>query len=208
MRTPRSQLSALPAEIRHEINRKLLDGWRFTTLRDWLFDQQADRDLPHLHLKTGDPYSLLWTRSAKDLPTARETCRYRISQWHRTYHRDWLKEQAERDKFTALTDRVEQLITATDKSLPGANAGGNLIIRSLLLKAIVNLDKEKLDTLQLTRLATAWARLSMTSVRIQHSIDLGMETLREEIPKNPRALEAFNQLYAIVKGTEPPPDSQ
>ncbi len=201
MRTPRSHLSALPAEIRNEINRKLHDGWRFTTIRDWLFELKADRDIPHLNLKTGDPYSLIWTRSAKDLATARETCRYRISQWHRTYHRDWLNEQAQRDELTGLIDRVEQLTAAaSDKGQPGSNAGGNLLIRSMLIDAVQNLRKGNMDTAQLARLATAWARLSESGVRVQDSIDLGLQTLREEIKHNPQALELFRQLRDAVKG--------
>ena len=137
IRTPRSNLAALPAHIREELNRKLYEGSRFITLAQWLFAQKADRDIPDLHLKTGDPYSLIWTRTAKDYKTARETCRYRISQWHRTYHLDWLQQLQDREKSTAVLDHLQRINDARDPTRPGLDtAGADLIVRAILFDAL------------------------------------------------------------------------
>jgi hypothetical protein len=161
IRPPRSHLTALPAHIREELHRKLHDGWRFTTLRQWLFTQIADRDIPSLNLKTGDPYSLIWTRTAKDQKTAEETCRYRIGQWYRTCHQDWLDQLREREKATAVLDRLQTLTAAGDPTRPGLDtAGADLIVRAILFDALEQAHFTAHDPDLLIRLAQTWSRFT------------------------------------------------
>lgn len=205
IRTPRSYFAFLPPDVRAEINRKLYDGCRFRTVRDWLFAQKADRDIPDLNLKAGDSYSTVWLRASKSEGSARENCLRLVAHWHRTYYLDWLKERAERDESLRLIERVEQLTSdASTKNRSATHTGGNLMIRSLLLEAIQNVRKGGHNPAELARLANAWARMSQVD---EHTIDIGFEALLEQIKANPQALEAFNNLRAVVKGTEKQPKS-
>jgi hypothetical protein len=162
VRPSRSHLAALPAHIREELHRKLHDGWPYTNVRQWLFAQIADRDIPALNLKTGDPYSLIWTRTAKDHKTAEETCRYRIAQWHRTHHLDWLQQLQLREQSTALLDRVQRLTAAANhEHRPGSLiTGGDIIIRSLVIDALKYLHSTTRDPVAIARLTQAWIRLT------------------------------------------------
>ena len=89
---PKGTIASLPAVLRHEINFKVQDGWQFATLVQWLFAQTADREIPDLDLKTGDSYSLIWTRLAKSRPVAEDNCRKALSRWTRAHHQYWLWE--------------------------------------------------------------------------------------------------------------------
>ena len=161
LRTPRGNLAALPAHIREELHRKLHDGWRFITLRQWLFAQIADRDIPALNLKTGDPYSLIWTRTAKDHKTAEETCRYRIGQWYRIHHQAWLDQLHERERSTAVLDRLQQINAAADPDRPGIDtAGADLVVRAILFDALEQAHFTAHDPNLLIRLAQTWSRFT------------------------------------------------
>jgi hypothetical protein len=160
-RTPRSRLSALPAHVRAEINRKLYDGWQFMTVAEWLFAQKADRDIPDLDLKTGDPFSLIWTRAACNEKTALETCRYRISRWYRTWYRDWLAEEVETGQSARILDRVAQFADHANEANPNKfKHGGELLIRSMLIDAIEQVRDGAKDPDKLVRLIETWSRLS------------------------------------------------
>ncbi|MGA2139244.1 MAG: hypothetical protein ABSH14_10320 [Verrucomicrobiia bacterium] len=160
LRTPRSNLAALPAHVREELHRKLHDGWRFIPLRQWLFAQIADRDIPALNLKTGDPYSLIWTRTAKDQKTAEETCRYRIGQWYRIHHQAWLDQLHDREKSTAVLDHLQRLNDARDPTRPGLDtAGADLIVRAILFDALEQAHFTAHDPNLLIRLAQTWSRM-------------------------------------------------
>jgi len=161
LRTRRSRLSCLPAHVREQLNQKLYDGWQYSTIADWLFKQIADRDIPDLDLKTGDPYSLVWTRVARDEKTALETLRYRISIWYRTHYREWLKLAVENGQTMRVLDRVDQLAdTATEVDQRKFRNGGNVLIRALLLDAIEKLRTGTNDPEQLIRLAETWSRIN------------------------------------------------
>jgi hypothetical protein len=160
LRTPRSNHAALPAHVREELHRKLHDGWRFIPLRQWLFAQIADRDIPALNLKTGDPYSLIWTRTAKDQKTAEETCRYRIGQWYRIHHQAWLDQLHDREKSTAVLDHLQRLNDARDPTRPGLDtAGADLIVRAILFDALEQAHFTAHDPNLLIRLAQTWSRM-------------------------------------------------
>ena len=161
LRTPRSRLSALPAHVRAEINRKLYDGWQFETVAEWLFAQKADRDIPDLDLKTGDPFALIWTRHARNEKTALETCRYRISRWYRTWYRDWLRDEVETSQSARVLDRVGQFADHANEVNPHKfRRGGELLIRSILIDAIEQVRDGAKDPDKLIRLAETWSRLS------------------------------------------------
>jgi hypothetical protein len=161
MRTRRSRLSCLPAHVREQLNQKLYDGWQFNTVADWLFKQIADRDIPDLDLKTGDPYSLVWTRVARDEKTALETLRYRISIWYRTHYREWLKVAVENSLTMRVLDRVDKLASVvTEKAQPNSRRGGALLIRAILFDAIEKLRAGTNDPEQLIRLAETWSRIT------------------------------------------------
>jgi hypothetical protein len=160
MSSRRSYIARLPADIREQINLKLYDGWQFQTIADWLFQQTADRDIPDLNLKTGDSYSLVWTRAAKDDKTAHETCRYRIARWYRTHYPDWLQKTVETSQAFRIFDRTEQLSAAAhDKVARGSLHGADVVIRALLLDAITKLREKDSDPDQLIELVNAWAKL-------------------------------------------------
>jgi len=161
LRTRRSRLSCLPAHVREQLNQRLYDGWQFNTIADWLYHQNADRDIPDLDLKTGDSYSLVWTRVARDEKTALETLRYRISIWYRTHYREWLKLAVENGQTMRVLDRVDQLAdTATEVDQRKFKNGGNVLIRALLFEAIEKARNNSSDPEQLIRLAEAWSRIN------------------------------------------------
>ena len=160
MRRPKSKLAGLPAPIREEINRKLHDGWQLTTIAQWLFAQKTDRDIPDLDLKTGDPYALIWTRTAKDAQTAESTCRARLSGWYRTHYRTWLKEEVDTGQTSRIIDRVEELAAqCTEREEYNPRNTGNFLIRTLLIDALENARRGKSDPDLLIRLTEAWSRL-------------------------------------------------
>jgi hypothetical protein len=71
MRKSRSRFALMPQSIREQLNRQLDDGAQYEHIRHWLFAETADRDIPALDLKTGDPYSLVWTRTTPGKPSCR-----------------------------------------------------------------------------------------------------------------------------------------
>ena len=160
VRPARSHLAALPAHVREELHRKLHDGWTHISIRQWLFTQIADRDIPPLNLKTGDPYSLIWTRTAKDQKTAEETCRYRIARWYYTHYPDWLREHVETSRAIRVFDRAQQLTSsAIEKRQPGSIQGADAIIRALLLDTIVNLRDDNKNPDKIIELVNAWTKI-------------------------------------------------
>lgn len=202
-----SKLARLPFEIQTEINLKLRDGWKLVTVVEWLFRQRVDREVPDLNLKPGDPCSLVWTRATKDESMARACCDRALSRWLGGPYLDWLKEQAEGDIRVRLVEHVEKLsVAAGKKGEPGSSAGGNLIVRSLLMEAIHAVCTGKNDPADIALLANAWARMNQVGteveklkLRSEDAIDIGLKALQEEMKANPRALEQFNKLREIVK---------
>lgn len=201
MNRPRSKIAMLPEDVRAQINRKVRDGWKYGTIRDWLFAQRAEQDIPDLGLKTGDCYALAWARDAKDERVNRYACIGALSYWYKHHYSGWLAEELSRDRALRVVEESERLSSlASDKSEPGSNVGGNLIIRSLLMEAIRALCEDKeTDPTHLARLANAWARMSDMGTRGQEALDAGLLTLRDEIKDNPKALEQFNKLYSTLK---------
>jgi hypothetical protein len=160
MSSRRSCIARLPAHIREEINQKLYDGWQFQTIGDWLFDQIADRDIPDLNLKTGEPYSLVWTRLGRNAKTARETCRYRISRWYYTHYPDWLREHVQTGQAIRIFDRTQELASSAKKKVqPGSVQGANVLIRAMLLDTIANLRDNNKDPDKIIELVNAWAKI-------------------------------------------------
>jgi hypothetical protein len=201
MRKPTGKIAMLPEAVRGQINRKIRDGWQYHTIKDWLFGQRADQDIPDLKLKAGELYALAWTRATKNERTAHGTCTVALTKWYKNHYPEWLKEQLSRDRALRVVEEMEGLSSAaSEKAEADSKAGGNLIIRSLLLEAIRTLsDDEEANPAQLAKLANAWARVNDTGVRGQEALDAGLQTLRDEIKGNPKALEQFNKLYAAIK---------
>jgi hypothetical protein len=201
MRRPSGKIAMLPEAVRAEINRKIGDGWQYRTITDWLFAQRAEQDIPDLKVKTGDLYALAWTRDHHQKGSARDACVFALHAWFKKRYPVWLKEEMERDQAVRLVEQMEQLSrVAGEKAQPGSSAGGNLIIRSLLMEAIRALCRSgEKHPAHLARLANAWARMNDTGVRGQRALDSGLQALRDEIKGNPKALELFNKLYSATK---------
>jgi hypothetical protein len=197
----------LPEEMRLEINHKMSEGWQIKMIGEWLFEQRADRDLPHLHLKAGDAYSLSWLRTSPKEKNARRTVEAGLARWFYTSYQEWLRREGERGEKVQLVDESEKTNrAAAEKSRPDSDVGGNLIIRSMLLEAINLVRKGSNDPTELAQLATAWARLNQTAIeleklrlRTQEAVDAGLKALKSEITKDPEAIELFKKLHAIVK---------
>jgi hypothetical protein len=198
---PVGKISMLPEAVRTQINHKIRDGWKYRTITDWLFVQRADQDVPDLNLKTGELYALAWTQVAKNDRQAHQTCAVALTRWFKYSYQAWLNEELVRDQMIRFVEATERLNSAaSEKSQPASSAGGNLIIRSLLMEAIRGLCGKKKTPADLARLANAWARMNDTSIRGQAAIDAGLQSLRDEIKTNPEALELFNKLYGALKG--------
>ncbi|HUJ70906.1 MAG TPA: hypothetical protein VLZ30_01590 [Verrucomicrobiae bacterium] len=205
MRRPISKLGALPPVVRDEINRKLSDGVRFTTITNWLFDQIADRDVVDLNLKAGESYSLAWTRDAKDYQQAFCTCRISISTWFRTHYQTWAANEEARKHTSDLIERAEKLTSTADgQEAVCSTEGGMLLVRSLLIDAIVQASQGKYNHSDIARLANAWARTSESGARLQGSIDVGLDALRNGLKDNPEAHDLFRKLRAALKHPAPP----
>ena len=212
LRKSRGRIARHPKPIRDEICRKLRDAWSYPMICDWLFALKAETDIPALRLKAGDPYSLVWTRGTRDLPTAQLNFRCRLSKFFHNHYATWQREQADREEIAGLVDRVEELSTAAgEKARENSATGGTLLIRSLLMDAIDVIRKRDSDPAGLARLANAWARMNHSGlelekfkVQTQKAIDLGLQVLREEIKKNPEALAAFRKLRDIVQPNQNP----
>jgi hypothetical protein len=201
VRKPTGKIAMLPEVVRTQINRKIRDGWQYRSIVDWLFAQPADQDVPDLKLKTGELYALVWTRERTQKGSAKDACTFALSFWFKNHYGDWLNEELVRDQAVRLVEATERLSSvASEKAEPGSSAGGNLIIRSMLMEAIRGLSGgDETHPEHLARLANAWARLNDTRIRGQGAIDAGLQTLRDEIKTNPEALELFNKLYDTVK---------
>jgi hypothetical protein len=198
MRKSRSRFALFPQPVRNEINRKLDDGWPYERIREWLFAQTADRDIPALDLKAGDAYSLIWTRTTPDEKLIIRNFGVAMSSWFHTHYLQWRNTQAERDQDLALIERIDHLTTAaTSENRAATHLGGNLLIRSLILEAI---RKGRDNPDQLARLAHAWARLSQTD---EHTTKIGGDLLKEEIKDNPEALALCRQMVAAAKPKMP-----
>ena len=92
----------------------------------------------------------------------RTTVRYRIAQWHRTHHLDWLQQLERREQSTAILDRVQRLTAAANhEHRPGSLiTGGDIIIRSLVIDALKHLHSTTRDPAAIARLTQAWIRLT------------------------------------------------
>jgi hypothetical protein len=195
------KIAMLPEAVRTEINHKIRDGWKYQTIKNWLFVQRADRDIPDLNLKTGELYAVAWTQAAKNERQAHESCVVALTRWFKYGYQAWLNEELVRDQMIRFVEATERLNSAAgEKSQPGSSAGGNLIIRSLLMEAIRGLCGKKKAPADLARLANAWARMNDSGIRGKEAIDAGLQRLRDEIKTSPEALELFNKLYGTLKG--------
>jgi hypothetical protein len=88
----RNKIGRLPPEVITEIDRKLREGCKLLTIAQWLIAGKADRDLPALDLKTGDSYSLLWTRDQTSKRPVVFVCQQALSRWTHGHYRNWLIE--------------------------------------------------------------------------------------------------------------------
>jgi hypothetical protein len=204
MRKSRSRFALFPLPLRNALNLKLDDGWQYEQIRAWLFAEKADRDIPALDLKAGDPYSLIWTRTTPDEKIIIRNFGVALSAWYHNHYPHWRAEQAERDDDLQLIERIDDLTAAastTAENPAATHLGGNLLIRSLILEAI---RKRKDHPEQLARLAHAWVRLSQTD---EHTSHIGLQALHEEIKANPQALAFARQMIAAAKNKDRPSNS-
>jgi hypothetical protein len=215
MRKSRSRFALLPQALREELNRKLDDGWQYEQIRHWLFELKADRDIPALELKTGDPYSLAWTRTIVDQRKLVRNFGIALSGWYHTHFQQWREERNKRDREGTLllvksADDLAATVGKTDPP-PEVNAGAQRLVTSLLLDALGKTSRgENPDPADLSRLAHAWARVNQTSLAAKRlhlvtetTTNLALDALYNEIKDNPKAMEAFRHFYATVKESTP-----
>jgi hypothetical protein len=215
MRKSRSRFALLPQSLREELNRKLDDGWQYEQIRHWLFELKADRDIPALNLKTGDPYSLAWTRTIPDEEKLIRNFGIALSGWYHTHFQQWREEQSQRDREDCLriVKSAYELAATVGSQAPSSEAatGAQHLVNSLLLDALGKTSKgENPNPADLSRLAHARARVNQTSLATkrldlvtENTTDLALKAFYEEIKDNPKAMEAFHHFYAIVKESVP-----
>jgi hypothetical protein len=186
---PRGYIARLPAALREEINQRMNNGWQYNTIARWLFEQTADQDIPDLELKTGDPYSLVWTRNTNRKGIHQEACEITLCKWYRGPHQQWLILQASRDPLMRVVERFERIgSVASEKAQPNSVTGGNLCIRSLLFEALDQIRAGSQDPEVMARLANAWARLNQAGteseklkLQMQEATDAGLQALYEDV---------------------------
>ncbi|HVM60696.1 MAG TPA: hypothetical protein VMV72_07500 [Verrucomicrobiae bacterium] len=210
-RKSRSRFALLPQSLREQLNRKLDDGAQYEEIREWLFAQTADRDLPALGLKTGEPYALAWTRSNPDHEKLVRNFGVALSAWYHSHFQRWRDEQSNRNREGCL--RIVQsadnlaVAAAKDEPSPEITSGAQHFISSLLVDALSKTSKsENPSPADLSRLAHAWARMNESTLATQRhqlatekAVDLALDALYKDIKDNPKAIESFNAFYAIVK---------
>jgi hypothetical protein len=206
----RSKISSLPSVVRTAINLKIQEGWRLTTIADWLMAETAPVDIPDLQLKAGEPYALLWSRESDQAISPHRLCERALSHWHQNSYPRWEREQAEREEFLGLVERAERLgaaVGGTETTDP--NEGTNRLIRSVLFEAITKVRKNENNTTDLARIAHAWARMNTVTrenenlkLRQQQAIDIGLRALLAEAKGKPKAIAAFYTFHDVVKGKE------
>jgi hypothetical protein len=214
-RKSRSRFALLPQSLREELNRHLDDGWQYEQIRAWLFTQKADRDIPALELKTGDPYSLAWTRTIVDQHKLVRNFGIALSAWFHSHFQHWREEQSQRNRDGCLlvVKSADELAATVGKNAPApeVTTGAQHLVNSLLLDALGKTSKgENPDPADLSRLAHAWARVNQTSLASKRldlvtetTTDLALKALYNDIKDNPKAMEAFHHLYTIVKESAP-----
>ena len=181
------------------------------TIREWLFSQTATQDVPDLDLKTGDSYSLAWTRQP---PASRGNKRFEecLLRWFQGGYRLWLVEDANRTETLDLIDRVEDLTAeAAKRGQPEARTGGNVLIRSVLIDTLNTVRSGDKDPVRIAQLANAWSSLGRVAdhadqlkLSAQEVTDLGLAALKDQIKANPEALKLFNELYDKVTASPKP----
>jgi hypothetical protein len=202
VRKTRSKIGLLPNEMRDQVNDKLRDGWQYNTIAEWLFAEHAAVGVPNLGLKAGDSYALAWGGRTHSAAVVKHRCEQSVGRWYKARYPEWLAKQERHDESIRLLEHVEHLSSvASKKTQPDSSIGGNSLIRSLLFETIQSMGKDSKDSAEIARLANAWARLNDSNVRVQDSIDTGLQALRDEIKTNPEALELFRKLRDAVKHT-------
>jgi hypothetical protein len=215
-RKSRSRFALLPQSLREELNRKLDDGWQYEQIRHWLFELKADRDIPALNLKTGDPYSLVWTRTIPDEPRLIRNFGIALSGWYHTHFQQWRNEQSQRHHEGCLrvirsADELAATVGATAPS-PEATTGAQHLVNSLLLDALGKTSKgENPDPADLSRLAHAWARVNQTTLAskrldlaTEDTLALAAKALADDIKHNPEALALARQMFAAIESAKHP----
>jgi hypothetical protein len=210
-RKSRSRFALLPQFLREKLNLRLDDGWQYEQIRAWLFAEKADRDIPALDLKAGDPYSLCWTRTTPDEEKLIRNFGVAISSWYHTHFQQWREEQSQRQRegYLRIVKSADDLATTVGATAPSpaATAGAQHLIRSLLVDAIGKTSKaDQPNPNDLSRLAHAWARINQTDLAAKRhelaaekTIDLAIKAFYNDVKDIPQAMEAFKQFHAIVK---------
>jgi hypothetical protein len=212
LRKSRSKIAMLPETIRMEINRRIRNGSSYLEIVHWLFEQKAECEISNLKLKKGDSYSLAWARDSKMPDRVEKNATHSLSTWFLIHYHTWLREEVKHDKSILTLKEMQELSSvASEEARPGAVLGGNMLIQSMLLETIKLLHEENADPREISRLASAWARLNQTAteneklkLRTEDSVDAGLEALKAEITKDPETVELFKKLHDIVKGSPKP----
>jgi hypothetical protein len=169
-------------------------------------------------LKTGDPYSLAWTRTNPDEEKLIRNFGVALSSWYHTHFQQWREEQNKRvrEGYLRIVKSADDLAATvgTTAPSPAATTGAQRLISSLLLDVLGKTSKiDNPNPADLSRLAHAWARMNQSTLATQRhhlttekTIDLALKALYNEIKDNPKAMEAFHHFYAAVKESAPTPN--
>ena len=163
MRRSTSRIGKLPREVLEQVNEKLYAGWEYPQVREWLFEEVAEEDVPALGLVKGEKFSEVWLRAAKLPANAGHFCQFALGTWYRAHHGRWVREKILRGEAMKTIRRAAVLTreaaaaesgsrpaSLRDESAAGADSGcgraetegqvsingGDVLMRSVLIDAI------------------------------------------------------------------------
>jgi hypothetical protein len=118
-RKSRSRFALLPQPLREQLNRRLDDGCQYEEIRAWLFAQTADRDIPALNLKAGEPYALAWTRSTPDEHKLIRNFGVALSAWYHSHFQHWRDEQSKRKRegWLRVVQSADDIVASVGNAL-------------------------------------------------------------------------------------------
>ncbi len=120
MRRSTSRIGKLPPGVLEAVNERLYKGWEYPQVREWLFEQVAEEDVPALGLLKGEKFSQVWLRSATSPANAAHFCQLALGTWYRSRHPQWVREKVLRGEAMKVVKRAGVLTREV-----GVLTGGN-----------------------------------------------------------------------------------
>jgi hypothetical protein len=212
----------LPPGVLEAANEKLYKGWEYPQVREWLFEQVAEEDVPALGLAKGEKFGLVWLRAAKSPANAGHFCQLALGTWYRARHPQWVREKILRGESMRVVKRAGVLTKevvaggprSQNRGESAADAdsdaqvsveGGDILMRSVLIDAISSVEEGGKDRREIAQLANAWARLNQGKMeseklrlKTEDSRKAAFDELGKDVRGNPEAMELFKKLRAVM----------